>query len=378
MISFQDYFYHTESDVLFVNEDTQRVGILNSEPDYTLDVNGTISASNIITSNILVHDTVIANQLIASSNSANFTEASIADFSNINAISMTASSNVIIGSNLAILNTYLNRNCPVPNNGSLFGFSLGGGWIDPSWLKVDNDWAAFLDSAWNALQTGYDLFTLARSIFDSNDALANDLKDAIGDALSNGHLKVPWGTISSKPLYAGELTKNVGVAGHLYLSKSKIIYTIDETNFSTANPDNNMDLMTSAGRVEVLNLSNQDAFLRNITCSNITTSNLITSNLNASSYIQTPYITSDKVKVGEFYVTNSGIYVGDPTYPLTSQLIIDNQGYYKGTIDRSQIINLEAFSLASAANGQLIWGEFGNTSALNDVFASQTPLYNVG
>ena len=383
MNNYQDYFFEKESDVLFVNEDTQKVGVLNSDPQFTLDVNGIINTSNILGVNALLSnlqsDYIVADTAIIDDITAN----------NLHALSNVSASNLISQSNLKLLNTWISDQCPKPNNGSLFGFSLGGGVIDPSWLKVDTDWAAFLESAWNALQSGYDLFTLARSIFDENDALAEELKDAISDALSNGGLKVPWGTVSHKPLFAGELTKNVGVAGHLYLSKSKIIYAIDENNFSTANPDNNLDLTTSAGRVEIINLSNQDAFLRDVSCSNITSSNITTSNMLITSNLQVPIVNAntiitgsvssvDLVRCGEFYITQDAIYLGNPSNPLTSQLIIDNQGNYKGTIDKGQITDLEAWNFKAMADGNLVFGEFGDTSILNDPFAStNTAIFSI-
>ena len=40
------WYYDKESEVLYVNEDTHRVGINNSAPQYDLQVDGTIYARN--------------------------------------------------------------------------------------------------------------------------------------------------------------------------------------------------------------------------------------------------------------------------------------------------------------------------------------------
>lgn len=383
--NYQDYFFQKESDVLFVNEDTQRVGVLNSDPQFTLDVNGIINTSNILGLNAsfsnIQGDLVVADTVIAGSNLSDFIQADVGVIDVVQSRSITNSNNIITGSNLGLLNTYLNQECPIPSQGSIFGFPIGdGGWIEPSWLKVDPDWAAFLSTAWDALQSGYDLFTLARSIFDENDDLAEELKDAIGDALSNGRLKTPWGSVKDKPIYAGELTKNLGVAGHLYLSKSKIIYAVDEANFSTANPDNNLDLTTSAGRREIINLSNQNAYFKDISCSNIViTSNLQVPSINANEIITGSVKSVDLVRCGEFYLTPSGVYLGNPANPLSSVLVIDNQGNYKGTIDKGQIIDLEAWNFKAMADGNLVFGSFGETNILNDPFTvlNANPIFSI-
>lgn len=384
MNNYQDYFFEKESDVLFVNEETQRVGVLNSDPQYTVDVNGSINTSNLLGVNALLSnlqsDYIVADTVIAGSNLTEFIQADVGVIDVIQSKNIFNSNNIITSSNLGLLNTYLNQECPVINNGTLFGFSLGGGFISSSWIKPDNDLEELLNSLWNAGQTGWDLFNLAKSIYDDNDDLAEELKDAIGDALSNGRLKTPWGSVKDKPIYAGELTKNLGVAGHLYLSKSKIIYAVDEANFSTANPNNNLDLTTSAGRREIINLSNQNAYFKDISCSNIAiTSNLQVPSINANEIITGSVKSVDLVRCGEFYLTPSGLYLGNPANPLSSVLVIDNQGNYKGTIDKGQIIDLEAWNFKAMADGNLVFGSFGETNILNDPFSvlNGNPLFSV-
>jgi hypothetical protein len=51
-----DYFYQTESDVLFVNEETQTVGFNNSNAQYDLDVSDTIHTSNLIITGLITGD----------------------------------------------------------------------------------------------------------------------------------------------------------------------------------------------------------------------------------------------------------------------------------------------------------------------------------
>lgn len=385
----QNWFFEKTSDVLFVDEDNEAVGILNSNPSYTLDVNGTINTSNLLTINTITDYIEGSNAIISTIEGDN----AMIDFINcvrLHATSNVSASNLISQSNLKLLNTWISDECPKPNNGSLFGFALGGGFIDPSWLKVDNDWGQFLDSAWNALQSGYDLFQLVRSIFDEEGKLADELKEALDDAFDEGLLKVPWGSVKQKPIFVGELTKNVAIAGELYLSQSKNIYSVNENNYSSANPDGNLDLTTSAGRIKILDVGSNEAWLKLIHSSNIDTSNLLVNDVIVTSNLQSPSINANEIisasvkvdnqlRVGDFYVRDDGIYRGDPSFPLTSQLVIDAQGNYKGTIPKSQITDLEGFSLNALTDGTLAWAGYGNeNNALNDPFAQiSTPLFNI-
>ncbi len=382
----QDYYFKKDSDVLFVDEENEAVGILNSNPQYTLDVNGSIRTTYITVENVYV-DTIEGNNAYISTIGGD--NATIDD---INCVRLTATSNIIAGSNLAILNTYVNRECPIQNNGTLFGFSLGnGGWIDPSWIKTNTDWEEALNAIWNGLQSGWDLFQLVRSIFDEEGKLADELKEALDDAFDEGLLKVPWGSVKQKPIFVGELTKNVAIAGELYLSQSKNIYSVNENNYSSANPDGNLDLTTSAGRVKLIDVGSNEAWLKVIHSSNIDTSNLLVNDVIVTSNLQSPSINANEVisasvkvdgtlQVGDYYVNSSGIYKGNPINPLTSQLIINNSGLYVGSVAKSQITDLEGFSLNALTDGTLFWNGYGSTTnpLLNDPFALSTPLFNVG
>jgi hypothetical protein len=67
-------------------------------------------------------------------------------------------------------------------------------------------------------------------------------------------------------------------------------------------------------------------------------------------------------------VTPSGIYVGNPSNPFTSFLVIDSVGNYKGPLNREQIINMEALNLNQLSDGVVQWGGF--QTATNPLFSS--------
>lgn len=262
----------------------------------------------------------------------------------------------------------------------------GGGFIDPSWLKVDNDWGEFLESAWNALQTGYDLFTLARSIFDEQGKLGEELKNALDEALDEGELKVPWKALTSIPFVANSTTKDVGVKGDLYLADAQTLYGLPSDNFTSVGDNGNMYLSSTSGRDKILDIGTREAWLKTITSSNITTSNMtITSNLevtkvNTNELIGGYVSVVSQLRVGEFYVNSSGLFLGDPANPFLSKQVLNAQGDYVGTIPKSQITDLEGFSFNALTDGTLFWNGYGSTTnpLLNDPFALSTPLFNVG
>lgn len=387
-MSYQDYYFKTQSDVLFVDEDAQAVGILNPTPIYTLDVNGTINSSNIIAFNTLSDYIEGSNAMI------NTIQGDNANIDNINCFRVSASSNVsafnlISQSNLKLLNTWISDECPIPNQGSLFGFSQGGGVIDPSWLKIDSDFMETLNSLWNLAQTGWDIASFANQVLNPSDELGDGIKEGLKKALDAGEVRVPWTSLNDKPIYADTTTKDVAMSGDIYFNEAKTLYSLNSSHFTSVGDNGNLYLSSTSGRQRWLNVGSLELFMKEITSSNITCSNLTASNVLIKSNVDVPRITAsntitsnasiiDTLRVGNYYIQPSGIYVGNPAFPLTSQLVIDAQGNYKGTIDRNQITNLEAFNLSALGDGQLLFGNFGATNALNDPFINLPPLFNVG
>jgi hypothetical protein len=390
MNNFQDYYFERHSDVLFVDEDTQRVGILQEAPSYTLDVNGTINTSNILGVNILASniqsDLILSDTVVASSNLTEFIQADNGHIENINSITMNNSSNVFIGSNLALLKTYINRECPIPNQGTLFGFSLGGGWIDPSWIKTDNDYMETLSTLWDIAQSGYDLYNLAQSILNPDGTLADGLKNQLDDALDGGDsndqnkIYVDWGNVKHKPIYADKVNHNVGVKGNLYLNEAQSVYSLNSGAFTIGN-QLNLNMTSTSNATKILDIGTHDAYLHDITASNIiVTSNLQATEINANEII-TNTISGNSVRVGEFYVRSNGVFYGNPGNPFETKQIINSVGEFIGTVNKSQIIDLEAFDLSAIADGTLVWTGYGDVvgnTLFNDPFNMvSTPLFSV-
>jgi hypothetical protein len=114
-------------------------------------------------------------------------------------------------------------------------------------------------------------------------------------------------------------------------------------------------------------INTQDITASNIITSNLTTDfNLITSNLTASNIIVSSTFDAVQVKVGNFYITPSGVYVGNPSSPFTSFQVIDANGKYMGTINKEQVINTEALDFVAMGDGVVQYNGF--QSATNPLF----------
>lgn len=376
----QDWYFQTSSRVLFVDEDNEAVGILNSNPSYTLDVDGTINTSNLLTINTITDYIEGSNAIISTIEGDNAT----IDF--INCVRLQATSNIIAGSNLAILNTFVNKPCPFPGEANYFGFN-DEGWIHSSWIHTDPDMMELLEKFWNIAAAGWDIFDAVADVYryfnPGSDEITDALKDALTEALNDGTIRVDWDALNNKPFFASKITKDTAFKGDVYFDESKSIYSLN-SSYITTGLNGNMSMISTTGRDKLLDVGTREAWLKSITSSNIITSNMtITSNLevtkvNTNELIGGNVNVVSQLRVGEFYVRDDGIYRGDPSFPLTSQLIINSQGNYVGTIDRNQLVNLEAFNLAALSDGNLIWGSFGNTTALNDPFTQiGVPLFNI-
>lgn len=275
----EDYFYQHNQQVLFVDEVNDSVGILTDglTPMTTLDVRGDISSCNVY------GDTLIFN-------AGAITEIGCMDLqanSNIHCNTLTAYSNVqsqyihadhnitgcniIASSSLGMLGTSLSNLCPKPSSGTIMGFSLGGGVIDPSWLKVSSDFTSIMSSMFDLAQLGYDIASAIKGIANpaGTAGLANDLKQNIDDALSqldespdSNQIAVSFWNVKNRPFVA-TTTFDMGVKGDLYLNESKSIYSLNSSKY-IANYNNNQSFLNTTGKDLLLNVGTKQAYLNEL------------------------------------------------------------------------------------------------------------------
>ena len=439
MQNYQDYFFEKQSEVLFIDEDTQRVGILKDAPQYTLDVLGDISGSNVITTNIIANNglinTVMSSNIISGdvetetiqttsifsqcnisqSNFNEYIEANLGVINDIHCSSLVAYSNinclsnVVIGSNLAILNTYLNHECPLPNQGTILGWSLGGGWIHPSWIQTESDFTDTLQTLFDLAQTGYDLYDAISKLVNTDNTIADELKNQLDDALNGGDsndqnkLYVDWGNLRKKPIYADKTNYNVGIKGNLYIGEGQSIYSLNSAYLSLGN-ELNLNMTSTSNANKILDVGTKEFYANTINVGsniylsvnsnviklnhfNLSNNSIINSNVNITfsnnsvsvSTLNTSNITTSNVKIGNYTITTDGIYIFYDDL-LQKQKIIDTNGKYLSTITKSQITDLEALNLNALTDGVLQWTPYSSITNQSyiDPFANiTTPIYEI-
>jgi hypothetical protein len=318
---------------------------------------------------------------------------------------LVKNSNVVTVSNLSTSNVNLNT---LQRNGSN---TVGtDGKIDYSWLKnapaySNND---SMDIAGIVLGS-LGIVSGAGAILTQTGAgevLIDDLKNRVGnneiddtydpDQAESENLKVHWNNIIYKPIYQNIGKEEVGFKSNVYIAKGSKISYIDKNDLvaydngrtkriavNTANVNTIFDTETSTlvskyilcssnvnvgALISVPLVLTSNILTSNITASNtVTACNILTSNITVISTTSTNNLEVTKLKVGNFYVTASGIYIGDPSNPFTSAQVIDASGVYKNSINKEQITNLEALNLNQLVDGNMQWGGF-QSSTTNPLF----------
>lgn len=134
---------------------------------------------------------------------------------------------------------------------------------------------------------------------------------------------------------------------NLYVSNARKLCSVSSLNFSYDAQLNSYEFNNSSdpiGKTTIIDFNTRAGYLDSVQSS---TGNNYT--LNSTG------LTANQVKVGNFYVTPQGIFLGNPNNVLTSVQIIDNNGKYTGTIGLSQITDLESLNFRSIGNGSIVY-----------------------
>lgn len=400
------WFYDKSSEVLFVNEDTHKVGINNNAPQYELQVDGNIYATGYCN----LPAFAMSNQIYPIATYSSNTSAWGSNVASYSSNNMVKNSNVVGVSNLATSNINL---VTLQRNGSnVIGTDAK---IDyNTWIKNGPQFSNDNTLAIAGLTLGaLGIVGAAGQILSSTGAgqvLLDDLKNRVGnneiddtydpDQAESENLKTHWNNVIFKPIYQNIGKKEIGIGSNLYIARNCSIYSIDPNNLIDYDSGRTRRINTaSTGLTTIFDgvtstlvskyilcscnvsigsiLTAPTILTSNITTSNITSSNASFSNCYASNANAQNFFSSNasaekflssSIQVGNFFVTADGIYVGNPINPLTSFLVIDSSGNYKGTIAKEQINNQEAFNLNQMADGVVNWGGF--QTATNPLFNS--------
>ena len=427
-MNYQDYFFNKDSEVLFIDEDNKKIGILNESPEYTLDIDGDVNcisisssnalltnvvSTNIIGSNCLLNnlqtETTLTDNLISSSNYMNYVEGDVAVMNTINSTNLHNSSNVIIGSNLAILNTWLNNPCPFPGEANYFGWN-DQGWIHSSWIHTDPDMMELLGKLWDIGAAGWDIFDAVKDVYTylnpstTRGALADDMKNTLNDALdqidespASNQLSVSFWNLNNRPFVA-TTNYDLGVKGDMYINEAKSIYSLNGSYF-VPNYKNNQVFTTTSNKDLIMNVGTKQVFVNelnigsniylSINSNNINLKNFIlTSNAIINSNVSLTFnsnsilidtlnnnnITSSNIKCGNYTITNDGIYI-DFDNILLRKKVIDLNGNYLGSLYSSQVIGFDALNFDRLKDGVLQFNGLNENTSIDPFVNISNPLF---
>lgn len=416
------WFYEKDSDVLTVNEYSKKVGILTNNPQYELDVRGTVYAQTYCN----LPEFAMSNQVFPIANYGSNVASYGSNVASYASNNMVKNGLTVSVSNLQVLDT-IKRNNEY--------FLEPDGKVDyTKWLKnapeYNNDnslaVAGLVVGTLGVLSSAGQLLTQ----YGMGDKLKQDIMDKLGgDEIdpefdpAEEDIKVHYNNIIYPPIFQNRGKTEVGIQSNLYVSRNaklcgilhddlipyddgrskriatnpdfKVVYDFNNDTLYCDSIDCTYDVLTKELQTSNIITSNLISF-SNISTSNlIAWSNITTSNLVAFSNISTSNITTSNIstsnmigsnieaiiqyKCGNFYITPQGIYVGNPQLPLTSFQVIDNNGNYKGTINKEQVLNTEALNFNSMADGVVQWTEYTNGLAeFADPFESiDNPLFEI-
>lgn len=418
------WFYNKASDVLFLDEDNKKAGILTNTPRYELDVNGTLYATTYCNLPAFAFSNEVYPRANYGSNTANYASNN-----------MVFNQHVVQLSNLAVMSNVKLDTLSWKNNQYVLDQT---GKIDAiKWLsnvptfEQDNTLAIAglaVGAAGVVSSLGGQLLSQtgagSKLLDDIQNKLGGDELDADWDETADdSNLLLHWNAVQFKPIFNNRGSTNIGINNRLYMGdRSKIcrvangdlisydngrtrrilpqngdsvVYDFSNDSFYPSFIYNRFDIDTDtidANLTTSCNLITSNAtitsnlFVKNITASNLTASNaFILSNLqateiNANAVISASVSVDGTLRVGtNWYLKNDGLYLGDPINPLLSQIVIDSAGRYKGLIEKEQIMG-EAFSMQSLGDGILQWDPFNTTtnSAFIDSFTNiDNPLFDV-
>ena len=314
----------------------------------------TLSASNVSTSNVNTVTLTASSNLIALE--ANITtlvspymsndyfsgmEMGVVDISATN--SVTACNIIMSGDMAGMLGVYFSSNCPITHSALANYLHEGeGGAIDYSWIHYPFSIQTTINDLFQLAGEGYQLYSALKGLYNllnpstmtdplggTNQALTDAIQDALNDLgdsnSSNQKLTVSWSNITSRPI-ANSGNNIVAVNSNLGFGQSLV--SIAPGSFMTDQWGNPKFIFTPTQKI-IIDPS-QNAYLNSVTCSNYRGSNgsLTFNNYNASlQYLATP--TTGSNTAGYLNVTDTTfnfLTQASNTSIQISQMQCDNTG----------------------------------------------------
>jgi hypothetical protein len=389
------WFYDKASEVLFINEEGKKVGILTDTPEVELDVRGALSATTYCN----LPAFALSNQIYPVATFGSNTARDTSNLLNSN-FSFTTNniqtSKKLTCSNLDVSNTLIRIN--------------GSNLIDTN-KKIDyNTWIAggpqfsndnTLGVAGVVLGTVGIVSALGGTILKQSgmgDILKNEITDKLngGDAETENSqpddldLKVHYNNITFSPLFTKVGKTEIGINSNLYISNKAKLCSITHDDLLVYDSGKTKRIVTNQEYKVVFDFSNQTLFCdsveanydiltrelqtsniitsniiatSNIITSNIITSNLISSNIQTSNCIISNTLTTSNVATSNIqsingfqtgnHTINSNGYFINYAQPYDEFQVINRFGRYLGDIYLAQIVDIESLNLNKLKAGEV-------------------------
>lgn len=402
------WFYEKESQVLFINEDTKKVGILTNAPQYELDVKGAIYANTYCNlpafalSNQIYPVAVFgSNTSVFGSNAAVFGSNVSRDTSNLLNTNFQFSTNKIHTSNILACSNLQVYTSNVFGTNKKIDYNT---WISGGPVYQEDNTLAIAGMTLGAIGI---LGLAGQQLLKQNgmgELLKNDVLDKLGGGDAETEDSVPdaddltvhYNNITFSPLFTKRGKTEVGFNSNVYIStkaklcgvfhddllvydegktkrivvgaETRTVYDFSNNTLYCDSVEANYDILTREVQSSNIITSNLTAssnvlasnwvIASNVLASNLyVSSNIITSNLTTSNLTTSNLISTNGMKTGNVTINSNGYFL-NYQIPFDEYQVINRFGRYMGEIYLSQIVDIEALNLNKFKAGQIAFDDY--------------------
>lgn len=334
----QSYFFQTQSDTLFVNDDTNTVGVNVEVTPYDLEVKDTVRTSN------LLADNVSACNLLQG-------------------LTINAQSNLCWGGH-SLYEPYPQDQTDwddlIPFTGDDEGM------IHHSWIRKPLSGKDVLTDLWNLADAGFDVAeTIADAIQffqGASNALTqgaiNAIQELLDNALENSNqsLSINWANLRDKPIARSGY--KVGMNGDLMFSSNAKLGVLN-SGFITDQWNNLQFVGNNPTGATLIDFGNRQAYFKDITLSNNEGRNTL--------YTVDEIVTDSNFKIGDIRFYQSNINNSASNISINGVQMLENDL----TLSVVKADQMNAFSYYDPTGTGASLGFFGSETTLRHI---RTPL----
>lgn len=332
------WFYERDSEVLFINEDEKKVGILTQTPEYELDVNGTIRAITYcnlppfaLSNNIYQLANTTSNVAYTTSNVA-YPTSNVAYYASNN---MVVNGNIVTVSNLNILDTLKRNGSNIVDTDGKIDYTK---WLKNTPIQEDEDGNIIIPIP---------VITYINTVINNNIGGGGGDGEDHDPGYNDDSIYVHWNNVIHAPIYKNINDLRIGFGSNIYVENKSKIYGIDKVELLSYDGGKFKRISTNLVSDDLwYDFETKRMYLNQIDC----TSNIVSSNLSASNaLIQTISATAITAPI----ISCSNL----ETVNVISTALISASNIYSSNVDTRNLTcvqatfsNLTAFSNISSSN----------------------------